>query len=38
MGYLVIMFNDGIYTLRCEIEEILTECGDFVGVESNPLV
>ena len=38
MSYLVIMFNNGTYVLRCEFEEILRECGDFVGVEGNPLV
>ena len=38
MSYLMIMFKDGRYALRCEIEEILRECGDLVGVEGNPLV
>ena len=38
MSYLVIMFNDGRYALRCEFEEMLRECGDLFEVEQLPCV
>ena len=38
MNYLVIIFNDGKYALRCEFEEMLRECGDLLEVEGNSLV
>ena len=38
MSYFVIMFNDGRYDVRCEFEEMLRVCRDFVGVEGNSLV